>query len=178
MNTTINYYTVQTEEDKEFLVQKKLRSLFQNSEIVIPTEEKIMSINGKKFSYSSRIIPDYVFVGKEDLNKNEVKKIEMVKGVIQIISETTNNGLVPSTLEKDEVSRFILRPNKKAAEILDSIKNFEFINIIAGQYAGYSATIKSITEDNDIMVSINIPSKPKVKVPVWNIGYELEKVGA
>lgn len=179
-STVTNYYIVQTEEDKEFAVQKKIKSIYPEFDVVIPTEENVMSIQGRKFLYNSRMMPDYLFVGAKVLDPTAFEQISKIKDVIQIMSEVSGAKRIPSRLEKDEVNRFIARPNKKAVEFIETMRGFgSTVNIIYGQYAGYSASIKSVTDDNDIIVTVNISAKPKIKLPVWHIGYELkqEKVG-
>lgn len=178
MEKTINYYIVQTEEDKEFFVQNKIRSLFK-FETIIPTEELIISINGRKFAYHSRLMPDYLFIGTERLSSNHIDIISKIKGVLQVMTESSSSGPTPYILQKDEVSRFINRPDKKVNEFItleNGVGLGKKINIISGQYAGYEAIVQSIGEDKSLTVTVSSGSKPKVKIPIWFVGKEVEKV--
>ncbi len=180
MEISNNYYTFQTKENEEFSVSSKIKERFKNVDVVIPTEEKILNINGRKFLYYERLLPDYVFVGSENLSQDEFDKICEVKNIIK--SNILNSPDV-CKLSKEDINRFITKPLKKTNTMLEILSNVlkigKTINIISGQYANYTATIKSINDNYEIFVIINIPTKPKVMVPLWFIGHELkEKVEA
>ena len=69
------------------------------------TEETVLNIKGKRFFHSARTMPEYVIVGFEDFTKTMVEKINKIKEVVQVITETTTNGHVPSRLEFNDVKR-------------------------------------------------------------------------
>ncbi len=178
---TNNYYIIQTEENKEFAVQSKLRDVFPKFDIVIPTEETVVSLNGRKFLYHNRLMPDYVFLGCSLLSKIDAEKISKIKDVVGIMINVTSSGPQPCFLEKDEVKRFIEKPNKRNVEIVSMIKNLadsnSSVNVLYGQYAGYSGKVKSITEDKEVIVMIENKSQAKVKLPIWYLGHELVNAG-
>ncbi len=168
-----NYYIVQTEENKEFIVQNALNSL--NFKTLIPIEPVLFKINLKKYICSARLLPGYVFIEHPFLNEESIKSISKTKEVIKILGSKTSSGIKLDTLELNDIKKFIDKPSKYMerlkASLVDKYKKSVF-HIVYGEYAGYHGKVKSFTQDNCILIEVDRRGPRLIKVPIWFIGYE------
>ncbi len=175
MEQSFSYYTFQTEENKEFVVSGKVKEKFKKFDVIIPTEEKILFAGGRRFMYYERLLPDYIFIGAENLTQKDFDEIRFTKGIIN--SKVLNSPEI-CKLSKEDTNKFIVKPLKKTNAMLqvliDELKVGKSINIISGQYANYTAIVRSVNDNCEINVTVNIPSKPKTILPLWFIGQEIK----
>ena len=167
MTEIVNYYVIQTEENKEYCVSNKLRGIFglDVKDVIIPTEETIINIRGRRFYHSTRTMPEYVIIGLVEFTKEMVDRINLIKEVVQVITETTKKGPIPAKLEFSEVKSILKNVSKRTT--YDGK-----VNILRGQYAGYSGSIVALIDD-DVKIVIDIKNNPSVTIPIWYIGKEV-----
>lgn len=168
ITTNLKYYAIQVEDNLEFSIQEKLSYIFPELETLIPVEKQIITIDGKRFLYQDRMMPEYILIGSDNLTSQITDKINKIKGVISILSAKIKGKSIPTELESSEVKRFI-----KKKPITDYLEVKDTVNILHGLYAGFEAKIDSI--ENDILtLTVEIKGTPVITLPVWYIGKQIE----
>ena len=168
MSNKLSYYVIQTEENREFSVKKKLISLFKEADVIVPVRRVRKSIKGENFMYFDRLMPDYVLFGVEELTSAHTDKILDIKGIVSMLTESYSGTQKPSALSKDECKRF----TRSVDELEISKIITGDINVVFGQYAGFKATINKRLDD-EIVVVIETRTKPKARLPLWYLAKKL-----
>lgn len=161
------YFSIQTEENQETFVKEKLLSIYPSISVIIPKTKEIITLNKRKFIHIDKFMPEYIIISCESfLSLNtSIKKLNSVPGIIQVICETTNSGPTPAEIPEKEIKKFI-----KYSDYSEIFKSE--INIIFGQYSGYTAKVNKLIDDY-INVTVNISKKPKINIPIWHVAREL-----
>lgn len=168
---SIKYYAIYVEENEELNVENRIRKLDPVVELLIPVEEDYITLDGRKFLTMTRLMPDYVLAGFEEMSTEEMNKINKIRGVIQVLADKIQNVLRPAAIEKNEANRFLKK--KYDPSINNLFKKNSSVNILNGQFAGFSAKIIDIHND-EVSLSVNIKHDPRLSLPVWQIGIPVE----
>lgn len=142
----MNYYAIQTKENRELSAKEDILKRIKEIKIFIPINKvKTKSGNHLAVAYE-RSLKDYIIVECEECIE-KLKKIAKLDSVENLLLED---------MPLKEVKRFLKEEEKEdyEAEITD------------GANSGETGRIVRFEED---YVIIQIKDKNKVKVPIWNI---------
>ncbi len=148
-NPNLKWYILASASGKENSVAKliKQRARANNLEneiidAVVPTQEKIAIVRGKKTSIAERVYPGYVFV-RMIANENTLQLVRNTEGVQSFLGMTAKPKL-PTALDDQQLG-FIEVKSEPTYKVLFNIG--DAVKVIEGPFKEFIGTIESVSED-------------------------------
>ena len=121
------------------------------SEILVPTERKVIVSKGKKINRESIVFPGYIMI-----NANMVGELPRTIRRTNLVADLLGNSKGrPTPMKKEEVDRIL--NNIETSHADNSLVVGDIVNITEGAFGGFNGTITDINESkNKIEVSVMI----------------------
>lgn len=159
----LKWYIVNTQTSCEQMakasIEERVRSLHLEDkfgQILIPSENVVELVKGKKATRSKKFFPGYIFVQMqlEDSTWHVVKNASKVTGFV-------GNKLKPSEVPEDQVMRVTRQMEMGAEKVAPKVKFSvgESVTVVDGPFSGFNGAVEEIN-----------PEKGKVKVLVSIFG--------
>jgi transcription termination/antitermination protein NusG len=111
-------------------------------EVVVPTQEKIVAVGGKKRTVKERLFPGYVLV-RMIMNDNAWHLIRNTDGVVGFVGF----GKRPTPLNEKEVKAIITFMDVKQPSYQSSFKIGDAVKVVDGPFKDFVGSVKEINED-------------------------------
>ncbi len=148
-NPDLKWYILASASGKENSVAKliKVRARANNLEneiidAVVPVQEKIAIVRGKKTTVQERIYPGYVFV-RMIANENTLQLVRNTEGVQSFLGMTAKPKL-PTALDDKQLG-FIEVKSEPTYKVLFNVG--DAVKVIEGPFKEFIGTIESVSED-------------------------------
>lgn len=141
---------------KERILNHNMTEMF--SDIIVPEETVITSVNGKKRNIKKKFFPGYVLI-KMIMNETTwhlVKNTDKITGFIG----GTKDKPTPIT---DEEAAFMLgqaQDGVKKARSSTSYSTGDSVKVIEGPFASFVGTIESVNQNGKLKVNVSIFGRP------------------
>ncbi len=112
------------------------------SDVVVPTQEKIVVSAGKKKTIEERIFPGYVLVCME-MNEDTWQIVRNTEGVTSFIGTEKK----PTPLNEHEASSILAYMDVKQPAYLFAFSVGDAVKVVDGPFADFIGTISEINED-------------------------------
>lgn len=111
-------------------------------EVVVPTQEKIVAVGGKKRTVTERLFPGYVLVKMvmDDQTWHLIRNTDGVVGFVGI-------GKRPTPLSDKEVQAILSFMDVKQPSYQSSFKIGDAVKVVDGPFKDFVGSIKEINED-------------------------------
>lgn len=154
---------------KENILNHNLTEYF--SDILVPEETVVTSVNGKKRNIKKKFFPGYVLV-KMILND---QTWHVVKNTDKITGFVGGNKNKPSPISDEEASFMINQQegNAKTTRTVSSYSAGDSVKVIEGPFASFVGTVESVNEKGKLKVNVSIFGRP---TPVELDDTQVEKV--
>lgn len=111
------------------------------TQVLVPTQEKIMAKEGKKRTVEERIFPGYVLI-KMIMNDNTWHLIRNTEGVTGFVGATKK----PSALSEDEVNAIMAFTKVQQKSYQASFKVGDSVRVVTGPFKDFVGAIQEINE--------------------------------
>jgi len=172
------WYIAKTMTGQENKVQKTIKDRIVNynlteefSQVLVPEEEVVTNVNGKKRHLKKRIFPGYVLI-KMIMND---RTWHLVKDTDKITGFVGGTLAKPSPLTEEEAA-FMTNQSKEGFKPVISALSFsegESVKVTEGPFASFVGTVEAISEKGKIKVNVSIFGRP---TPVELDASQVEKV--
>lgn len=112
------------------------------SEILVPTQDKIVITKGKKKTVKEKIFPGYVLI-KMVLNKKTWPVVKNTEGVIGFVGSERK----PNPLKKDELKSILAFTKIKQASYQTSFAVGDAVKVVDGPFKDFVGSISEINQD-------------------------------
>lgn len=156
---------------KERILNHKMTEYF--SKILIPEENVVTSVNGKKRNIKKKFFPGYVLIKMimNDKTWHLVKNTDKITGFIGGTKEK------PFPISDEEANAMISqatgtgKDGKKTRSLVDYVEG-ESVRVIEGPFASFVGTVEAVTEKGKVKVNVSIFGRP---TPVELDSNQIEK---
>lgn len=163
----MKYYVLKIKDNKELSVKEDLLRVFKEQLVVImPFMKNSATIEGNKINFFNRLLPNYLIIGCQELDKGIVEKIAKINNTDGFIYSTSLSGDEPSVLEKDEAEQYL--KDDYDFGIIEKTLDGELV-VLNGPYSGKTCRIKYKQLDY-YSVIVNTRKTPEMKLPIWCLG--------
>lgn len=114
----------------------------QISEVVVPTQDKIVVSSGKKRTVEERIYPGYVLV-KMDMNEDTWQIIRNTEGVTSFVGTERK----PTPLSEAEADKILNYMESKQPTYQFAFSVGDAVKVMEGPFADFIGTISEINDD-------------------------------
>lgn len=140
------WYAVQTVQNHEEKVKKKIQMLIENNEYYknlilqaeVPVEEKIVVKNGDKKIKTQKLIPGYVFV-KMVMTPETLHTIRTIAGVKNFVG----SGTEPIPISSSEIKQLGIRDTAFAVPFVEG----DTVIVSQGPFENFIGVVKSIDKE-------------------------------
>ncbi len=163
--TNFKWYVLRAFSGKENKVKEYVDAEIKNSDLgqfvsqlIIPTEKKIIIRNGKQVTKEINLMPGYVLI-EANLVGEVAHRIRQIPNVFGFLEEKNN---VPTPVRVAEVNRIlgvVDEMQENDAEMLTPFLKDESVKVISGPFNGFTGIIEEVNAD-----------KKKLKVMVLVFG--------
>lgn len=163
MSETSNFkwYVLRAFSGKENKVKEYIDAEIKNSDlgqyvsqVVIPTEKKIIIRNGKQVTKEINLMPGYVLI-EANLIGEAPHRIRQIPNVFGFLEEVKN---VPTPIRMSEVNRIlgvVDEMQESEADMLTPFLKDESVKVISGPFNGFTGIIEEVnTEKKKLKVMV------------------------
>ena len=154
---------------KERIVNHKMTEFF--SEILVPEEEVLKSVNGKQRRIKKKFFPGYVLI-KMIMNDDTWHLVKNTDKITGFLGGTAGR---PTPIPDDEAA-YMTGKGDQGLRKQKSTYNFsegESVKVIEGPFASFVGTIEKVSEKGKLRVNVSIFGRP---TPVELDATQVEKV--
>jgi len=152
----------------ERIINHKMTDLF--SQILIPEETVVTSVNGKKRNMKKKFFPGYVMIKMimSDKTWHLVKNTDKVTGFIGGSKDK------PLPISDDEAARMTnqAKDGFKATKTTLDVSVGDEVRVLEGPFASFVGTVEAVSEKGKIKVNVSIFGRP---TPVELDSAQIEK---
>ena len=141
---------------KERILNHNMAEMF--SDIVVPEETVVTSVNGKKRNIKKKLFPGYVLVKMimNDHTWHLVKNTDKITGFIGGTKEK------PQAISDEEASYMLgqVQGNVKKARSATSYSAGDSVKVIEGPFASFVGTVEAVNANGKLKVNVSIFGRP------------------
>jgi transcriptional antiterminator NusG len=154
---------------KESIVNYKLNDFF--SEIVVPEENVMTLVNGKKRAMKKKFFPGYILI-KMIMNEKTWHLVNSVDKVSGFVGGTKDK---PLPLPEEEALAMLgqIQNSQKKVRNIATFNPGETVKVIEGPFSSFVGTVESTNEKGKVKVNVSIFGRP---TPVELDFSQVEKV--
>lgn len=159
VQTRTQYEKKVVEHLKKTITEKGKSHLFE--EIIIPEEEVVQDVNGKRKTVKKLLFPTYVLIKMQATPE----AIQLVKGT-QHVSGFLGGNTHPAPMSEDEANSMLKRKAEGFKSVSSSFNEGDSVKISEGPFKDFKGTVVSVEKDK-VKVNVSVFGRPTpVEVPV------------
>ena len=155
-NVLSNYEGRATRTLKENILNHKMSEYF--AEILVPEEDVVTSVNGKKRNIKKKFFPGYMLI-KMIMNEHTWHLVKNTDKVTGFVGGTSHQPLPIS----DEEAAFLLGQVKgeiKRAKSATAYSAGDSVKVIEGPFASFVGTVEAVNSNGKLKVNVSIFGRP------------------
>lgn len=141
---------------KERILNHNMAEMF--SDIVVPEETVVSSVNGKKRNIKKKLFPGYVLVKMimNDHTWHLVKNTDKITGFVGGTKEK------PQAISDEEAAYMLgqVQGNVKKARSATSYSAGDSVKVIEGPFASFVGTVEAVNANGKLKVNVSIFGRP------------------